>query len=385
MKRALIAGAAAFVLILATSHLRSTPYNNYVLLADAMLHGHLWIDWPGQYIDALAYHGRHYVIEAPFPALLLLPLVTLFGTHANQTLVAAILGGVGIAAAWRICERLGVDVRATIWLCTFLLAGTDLLWCAMLGDVWFIAHVSAVAFTLLALNEALGRKRAWLVAVFAACACESRFTMALALPVYAWLLYDPAASIASQIRYRRLLSYCAVLLFAGVLWVGYNEARWGSPLDIGYTTWYHADTAGSPVGSPFGLRYLGYELRSFFVAYPHLTNGAPFIVPDLGGIALTWTSPALLLAFAARRPKEQVIAMWVAALCTAIPNFVYYVNGYAQFGMRHALDFEPFLFVLMALAARGGLPSWAKVLVTYSVVVGVWGCVYWNAFVRPQY
>lgn len=385
MKRSLYAGAAAFGIIMLTSHLRSSPYNNYVLLADALLHGHTWIDWPGQYIDALAYHGRHYVIEAPLPALLMLPLVALFGAHANQTLVAALLGGVAIGAAWEVCERLDVDRRATLWLGAFLLAGTDLLWCAMLGDVWFIAHVSAVAFTMLALVELVGRKRGWLIALWAACAFESRFTMALAVPVYAWILCEPNAGDEPRAYRARLLSFGVVLIAAGLLWIGYNEARWGTFADIGYTMWYHQDTAGMPTGLPFRVSYLGNQLRSFFVAYPHFARTRPFIVPDIGGIALTWTSPALVLAFFARRPHALVIAMWCAAALTAIPNLLYYVNGYAQFGMRHALDFEPFLFVLMALAARHGIAAWARVLIGYSVAVGVWGCVYWNVVFRSQY
>ncbi len=383
MIRTFAAGAVALVVILATSHLRSTPYNNYVLLAQGFLHGHVWIDWPGQYIDALAYHGRHYVIEAPFPALLVLPLVALFGTHANQTLIAALLGALAIGAAWRICERLGASFPATLWLCVFLLAGTDLLWCAMLGDVWFIAHVSAVAFTLLALLESFGKKRGWLVALFAACAIESRFTMALALPIYAWLINEPDAG--RRLLRLRFAGFCAVLLIVAIIWIGYNEARWGTLADIGYTTWYHADSAGSPVGSPFALHYLGYQLQSFFIAYPHFQAQFPYVVPDFGGIAMTWTSPALLLALAARRPRQLVLAMWVAAALTAIPNFLYYVNGYAQFGMRHALDFVPFLFVLMVMAARSAVPAWSKMLIAYSVAVGVWGCIYWNHFVRPLY
>lgn len=383
MKRALAAGTAAFLVILATSHLRSTPYNNYVLLANALLHGHVWIDWPGQYIDALAYGGRHYVIEAPFPAILMLPLVAIFGTHANQTLVAALVGGVALFAAWRICERLGVALESTLWLCAFLLAGTDLLWCSMLGDVWFIAHVCAVAFTLLAIFECLCRRRGWLVALFAACAVESRFTMALALPVYAWLMFRSEGD--ARARAVNFAGFCGVLAVVALLWIGYNEARWGTLSDIGYTTWYHSDSAGAPTGSPFQLRYLTYQLQSFFIAYPHFTRQFPYVVPDLGGIALTWTSPALLFAFAARRPRGLVIAMWLAALLCAIPNFLYYVNGYAQFGMRHALDFVPFLFVLMALAARSVLPAWAKALMSYSIVVGVWGCAYWNHYMRPLY
>ena len=77
-----------------------------------------------------------------------------------------------------------------------------------------------------------------------------------------------------------------------------------------------------------------------------------------------------------------MLALWVAAILVAIPNFLYYVNGFAQFGMRHALDFEPFLVALMMLAVRERVPAWAKALIVYSIVVGVWGCWYWLQFVR---
>ena len=127
------AGIVAALVTLVAGHFRSTPYNNYVLLADALLHGHTWIAWPGSYIDALAYRGQHYVIEGPVPALLLLPYVAIAGTAANQTLLSAVLCGVTIGAAWELGERLGVSAKANVWLAAFLLTGTDLLWCAMLG------------------------------------------------------------------------------------------------------------------------------------------------------------------------------------------------------------------------------------------------------------
>lgn len=390
MRRSLYAGAAAFAVILITSHLRSTPYNNYVLLADAFLHGHVWINWPGDYIDALAYHGARYVIEAPLPAVLLMPMVAIFGTSANQTVVATLLGAIAIAAAWEICERLAVPTKHAIWLCAFLLAGTDLLWCAMLGDVWFIAHVCAACFTLLAIVELLGKKRGWLVALWALCAAESRFSMVLAIPVYVYLLTanfsEESVSADSLSAPRgRLISFAGVVAAGVVLWGLYNQARWGTLADIGYTLWYHQDQVGLPYGSPFKLQYLPYELHSFFIASPSFAAVAPYVIPSMEGIALTWTSPALVFAFFAQRPARLAIALWAAVVLTAAPNFLYYVNGFAQFGMRHALDFEPFLFVLMALAARRALPLWVKVLLAYSIVVGLWGCWYWNAIVRTKY
>src|SRR5205814_9402652 len=93
-RRSIVAGMAAVLVTLLAGHFRSTPYNNYVLLSAALLHGHTWIAWPGAYLDALAYHGQHYVIEGPVPALLLLPYVAIAGSAANQTLLAAVLAGV---------------------------------------------------------------------------------------------------------------------------------------------------------------------------------------------------------------------------------------------------------------------------------------------------
>jgi hypothetical protein len=375
--RAIAAGVIAFVLTLIVSHFRSTPYNNYVLLADALLHGHTWIAWPGPYIDALAYNGQHYVIEAPLPAILLLPYVAVAGLAANQTLLAVVLAAVAIGAAWRLGELFGLPVGRNIWLCTFLLAGTDLLWCAMLGDVWFIAHVSAVCFTMLALVEVCGKRRGWLVALWAVCAVESRFTMALALPVYAAML----AMDREHLR-ARLASFAGVIAAAAALWVLYNLSRWGTLADIGYTTWYHQDQAGMPSGSPFRLQYLGYEMWSFFVQRPDFSSAFPWFRPSYSGVALTWTSPALILAFWARRPVQLVAAFWAGAILTAIPNLLYYVNGFAQYGMRHSLDFIPFLYALMLLAARERLALWAKALIVYSCTASLYGVWYWNAVLR---
>jgi len=373
IRPSIVAGTLALIVIALFAHGRSSPYNNYVLLAQALLHGHAWIAWPGNYIDALPFNGQYYIIEGPMPAVLLLPFVAIFGT-LNQTALAVVLGAVAIGAAFELGERFGVPLQTNVWVCAFLLAGTDLLWCAMLGDVWFIAHVCAVCFTMLALVELAGSKRAWLVALWAGCAILSRFDLVLALPVYAYLLGDR----------ERVRSFASVLVPIAVVWIGYNLARWGTWYDIGYTAWYHQDQAGMPTGSPFRLQYFPYELWSFFIQAPQRIAAYPYLAPSISGVALTWTSPALVLAFFARKPVRWVVALWVAAALCAAPNFVYYVNGFAQFGMRHALDFEPFLVALIFLAARERLPRWGMALMAYSMVVGFWGVWFWNSFVRTN-
>jgi hypothetical protein len=381
---AVLAGSIGALIALAVAHGRHTHYDNYVLLADAILHGRLWIDplWPGPMIDAVLFDGHRYVVNDPVPALLLLPLVMLVGDRANETLLACLLCGVAIGAAWTLLVRLGVTERVAPWLAVFFLAGTDLLWCSMLGDVWFVAQTSAVAFLLLALCELAGPRRGWLVALWFALALGSRFTVVMALPVMAWWVWDGFAQ--RERRPRSLLAFAAALVPFFLLWVAYNEARWHVPWDAGHTIFYRQDPfMGSPAGSPFSLANLEVELYSFFVLPPEWHADTHTLVPPTEGTALWFTSPALLLALFARRPRRLVISLWCATLLVAGPSLLYYANGGAQFGMRHALDFEPFLLALMGLAARDGLALVWRVLMVWSVAAGSWGIWFWNTVIRP--
>jgi hypothetical protein len=379
--RAWFVGFIGFTISAAFAHGRATPYNNYVLFADALLHGRIWISWPGSYIDAVLFEGHRYIVNDPLPGILLLPLVAVWHLSANQTFVACLLAGVGTGAAWKLARNLGVGAFDADWLAAFMLLGTDLMWCAMLGDVWYIAHVGCAAFLLLALCELAGRGRPWLVAFFFALACGSRFTVILTLPAFVyWLVCGFAVEKRNP---RTLVPAAATWLPFALLWVAYNEVRWHVPWDSGHTIFFHQDVnVGGLVGSPFALANLPMQLWSFFVQAPEFSAQPPFITPALSGVALTWTSPALLLAFFVRRPLPLVVSLWCATVLAAIPSLMYYVNGSIQFGMRHALDFEAFAFVLMALAARRGLhPIW-RALIAVSIVMGIWGAWYWDTYYR---
>jgi hypothetical protein len=379
-----VLGFAAIVVValLISSHGRSTPYENDVVLAQSIAKGHLWVDRHDNSIDSLTYQGHNWIIEGPVPALLLVPFVALFGT-ANQTVEALVLCLVALTAAWRLLRRLGLSEPRTTLLMAFLFAGTDLWWCSMLGDVWFISHTAAVAFTFLALAEVFGRKRGWLVALWAALAVGSRFSMILALPLYGALLARQAPE-----RRRRLAGFGAVIGLALTLWVARDVAQYGTWRDLGYTLFFQQDPWGQPTGSPFRFSYLPYEVWSYFFQAPVLAEFRqqalwPIFKVDFKGIALTFTSPALVLAFLAPRRRLTTL-LWVTVALVAGPSFLYYLNGWVQFGMRHALDFEPFLLILMALGIRdrARVPAWGIALVAWSCLAGVWGVWYWDTFVR---
>lgn len=390
-RQATICGVVAMLIAGICGGFHASPYNNYVLLADAFMRQQVWIPQPNAAIDALLHNGAYYIIEAPAPALFLMPFVAIYGVATNQSLLGVALCGIALGAAWNLMENMRVIFASRVVIAVAFFAGTDLFWCASLGDVWFIAHVSAVAMTMLALRELSAERRPWLIAFWACLAAESRFTMVLVLPIYLAMLVLPMSLTAltqTLTRYdvlqrlkRVAPQYLAVVAVFAIAWVAYNFARWGLPFDIGYTAWYHQDSAGSPTGSPFALRYLPYELNAFFRALPTVQASYPWLISPLSGIALEVTSPILITAFFARGNRWFLAAMWAATIITAAPSFIYYVDGYAQFGMRHALDFEPFLIVLMSAAMRVRLRAWQVVLCAYSAAVGSWGVWYWHAII----
>ena len=174
-------------------------------------------------------------------------------------------------------------------------------------------------------------------------------------------------------------SFLAILAPVGVLFCAYNLARWNTLNDIGFSLWYRVmDPRAQSGRPPFGLDNLAMQVNAFFLHGPLLTSDFPYVRAEKFGLSLAWTSPALVLSIFARSPKVDVLIFWALAIATAAPAFLYYDLGGVQLGMRHALDFAPFLIVLLMFAIRNTLVErvfW--LLAIYSVLFGAYELVLW--------
>lgn len=368
-----IAGFAAFALIVAAGGLAPTPYDNDVVLASAWLHGHAWIVFPGNAIDAVPYHGKAYIVEGPLPAILLLPLVAAQGTAANQAVLSCALGGLAVCAAWRLCERIGLPATTTLAAVSFLFFGTSLFACSARAGVWPLAHVAAVCFTLLALAELFGSERAWLVALWGVAAALSRFPLVAALPLYlVWLLRYGGSAAGT------LLRFAAPLVPAVAFMAWYDLARWGTLLDRGYAIWYRVMDARYPENPQlFSLAYLPRQLAFMFGLAPQAVERPPWIVSGAFGLSLQYTSlPFCYALFAGWNIR--VALLWLATLATLLPSLLYFDVG-PWYGVRHALDFEPFLFALTALALRRRPLAFVVAALSVEAIFGAVESFYWLA------
>lgn len=358
----------SLAIYLISTGLKNTLYNNHVLLADAFLHGRVWIPNQPAGIDAIFYGSHWYIIEGPMPAILLLPFVAIFGLAANQVILAAVCAAIVVAAADVLFGRMEIPDPMRTALTVFCGLGTVLWWSTAFSAVWMFAHVVAVMFAVLAIAESYGRARPWLVGLLLACAALTRFPMVLAaIPISYWLFTRADHDI------RAIRSFLIGFVPLFILYVIYNEARWGTPNDIGYTLWYHQDQVGEPTGPPFKLEYLPFNLYSFFVMPYQFLGNFPWLKPTSMGVALTFTSPALLLAFIADARTREALVWWSATLLTLAPSLLYYVNGFEQFGMRHSLDFLPFALPLVARGLQRFPSVLSYALIAMSVISNAYG------------
>ena len=153
---------AVFVLFLAfyaaTGSTEGTAFNAHVRQAFALLHGHTYIDAPN-WIEHAHFNGHDYQLHPPLPAFLLIPAVEIWGMDANQVIFSLIIGALDVALAWRMLRNFDLDLNARVWLTAFFGAGTIVWTEAVNGGSWEVSMTVAVAFTLLALDEAFGRAR----------------------------------------------------------------------------------------------------------------------------------------------------------------------------------------------------------------------------------
>ena len=377
----------SFVIYLLSSRQFNAGRGDLFYLAAAFLRGQTWLTFaPGPNDVILGPDGRVFVPFAPFPAIVLMPLVWLIGPYQAdvwQPIVNSFIAAVDVGLAFWLVGRAGVQTIGTrLWLAVLLGFSTAIWWVTTRGGVWHTGHLIATFLTLCALIEVLGKRRAWLIGLLAGAAFLTRAPLAFALPVYAVLVWDPPDGRRwTAIRswpFEQWIELTLGFLPSLAFFLWYNEARFGSPFESGYAmaTLPPFLEALREQGL-FSLSHIGMNLDYLFLHLPKPIPDPPYIQPDGLGMSIFLTSPGLLLAVLA--PWRSGLARWlaVAAVLVLIPTLLYYGGGWLQYGYRYALDSIPFVLLLCAMAAAKRGLGWVwRGAIAFGVVINLIG-VYW--------
>lgn len=368
-------------------HQSAAPH--FIYQAEAWLHGRLSLPVDPPNLNDWAYaNGRFYVSFPPFPAVVMLPFVALFGYQLNDTFFTVCIAALNVPLLYVVLSRYARSGDAPrtrneiLWLTFFYAFGTVAFYMGIRGEVWFTAETMGVTLALLYLLFAHEARRPLAAGMVLGCAALTRVPLAFACVFFAMELVAPdghfdrdALGTRRREVIRKALVFAApvVVFAAGMMWM--NAARFGNPFDFGHAHLY--DNRVNAWVSKYGLfsyHYLQKNLQSAFTLLPVVTMH-PFRVSFSGdGLSIFVTTPLfLLLLWPKRRPRLHR-AMWLTVAVVALPALFYMNDGYFQFGYRFSLDWTPFLFVLLAMGGRPVNRTF-KVLGLIGVVVGLWGAL----------
>lgn len=358
--------------------------NSYASLAQSFLDGRLdaarCLDE-----DCARFDGRIFVIFPPVPALLALPFVALFGIGFSGFIALSIaISSASLALWWRILATLGTDRLTALWLLMALGFATPLYYVAIRGDgVWFFAQTTGFLFVTLAIHQVVRGGSLLIAGLCVGLAFLCRQMSLFYLPfLFALALSREEALISfSKAHIVRALKLGLPVAAAVAVYMAYNYARFGAPMETGYQ--YIAAPDSDPTlinhrlaqSGLFSVDYLLFNLAYFFVQGFHLAfAGDAMTTPaglDPSGTSLLAASPFVLIAFLTplRRP---VIIGGLCAFAIALPVFFYHSNGFSQYNVqRYVLDWLPILFYMLGLAVTERERPVFALLATYGIALNV--------------
>ena len=376
---------------------------HFVYQADAFLHGQLSLAArPPNLNDWVLENGRWYVSFPPFPAVLLMPLVAIFGLAFNDTAFTLVVGALNVALLYRLLRKLGAGGEAgeaphSEWdrapvVYALVFAFGTLAWsCAIRGEVWFTAETLGVTLTLLYLLSAVGARHPIRAGFFVACAAITRAPLAFSAIFFVFESLSEERALGFQqlreavrdpVRRGRILQKLALFaapiaaVAAPMAWM--NQARFGSWTEFGHSHLY-ANRVNQQIQQYglFSYQFLERNLHAAFTRLPEIQLHPLHIGFNGEGLSLFVTTPLFVLLLWPRETPRLHRALWLTAAAIALPGFFYQNSGWYQFGFRFSLDYTPYLILLLALGHRPrGRVWWTLALA--GVAVNAWGAAVFN-------
>lgn len=380
-----------FVIYYLSGESTYSPYHYFAPLTEAFLEGRLYLlHKPSWLNELLPVDGKYYVIYPPMPAIMLIPQALLLGGELNQTLASVFWGSLCVAVIYFLMRRLSDSIRLQIWLTVLLAYGTIFWYLACDGKAWFFAQITSFFFLSLAVLETFGKRRPLIIGILLGASFWCRLPVVLSLPFFLIMISDQWIDKEQSSLFKKIKLKPLILLGLGVavfilLNFAYNYVRFDTISDIAYNIQAKEEPWFYPKGL-FHISYITKHLWVFFLKPPLFSMDAPFVIPSLEGMSILITTPAVIYVIFAGIRNKTALACWSAIIPVALVSFTHGGYGWIQFGYRFALDFYPFLLVLIALGIKsqlkenGDLRWHHKALIILSVLVNTWGVLWINKF-----
>ena len=380
-------------------------YDYTFRIARALLKGELGLREPVSWLNELVPYNGWYYSVFPFGSVVTQIPAALWQNARHLTdyparEVGAFLG-VGTAIfAVALSKRYNDALLRRGFFITWFLFGSWLFPNVVMGSAWQVALGFAVLGEMGALTFTLHEKKPLLAGFFFAVAFGNRTEIILLAPVFIYLLvrHDPHrdkpdspdanAPILARLRreWTAAALFCVFPFLLGVATLWYNVARFGNPLDFGYTRipgvldeyWYKPGL--------YSWEAILMNVREMLCTSAWFARTSyPYLLPEQLGGSLLSVCPFLL--FLVRPGQRDVIlrrVCWLAITLLLAAILPHGNAGGLRFSYRYALPLLPWIWFLL-LDRRGGkkdtseseITSWEWILFGIGVFANLWAVYVW--------
>jgi hypothetical protein len=325
----------------------------------------------------------YYVSFPPFPAVVLMPVVAIFGYNVNDVLLTVLNGALNCMLLFFLLEMLvkyGLSTRnrrENLILALLFTFGTVHFFSAIRGQVWFSALIVGVTLNILYLMWATGTRHPFLAGLAVACGMATRTPMAFASIFFALEIFREGSNMrwpGWKYIFGKVIPFAIPILIVGCGLLIMNWARFSNPFEFGHTFLADGTRASIRDHGLFSGWFARANLAAMLTNPPVIDGAPPFIHITRHGLGLLWTSPFLMFVL---WPKvwgaySRNLAITVAII--AIPLAFYQNTGWAQFSYRFALDFLPFVMVMIAAGGRRFSRAFF-IAAAFSILMNVFGAI----------
>ncbi|MBX2945162.1 MAG: glycosyltransferase family 39 protein [Cyclobacteriaceae bacterium] len=349
--------------------------NLAIMQAEAFLKGNLNID--SYFWDASVFEGKYFVCFPPFPAVLVTPLVAMFGNAVNTIFLSLVISCLSMYLLYQLLIKLIGDSTDKLWVFLGFFFGSGYWWVVLTSDhINGFAHVVCICLLLMLLLELHGKKRALIVGVLLALAFLTRQMTVFygILILYFFYVDEPNKKIAIRnIAVAFMTAFVCVIPYFVL-----NHLRFHNPFDTGYQYLIYAAPIQERINEYglFSTKYFLYNFYHLLVKGHNLLFAGSMNLQVAGidqyGTSILAASPFIIFAFKAQQETKFKIAFWSTIVLILSSILLYHNNGWMQVNtQRFSLDFFPALLILIALSYPV-VPKWLfKSFVIYSIALNL--------------
>lgn len=379
-----------FFLIAIPFNITFNGEEQFAYLANSFLHlKTFFVSMPGSWEDTTFINGHHYWPLGPFPALLITPFVYLanvLGFFFQQAYLNLILCLIIFYQSYLLSKNLQYKLYDSLYWAFAFCCVSPFMLILNVPFSWYFAQTVATSMILLFLHMTINLKsKPWILGTFIALLLATRPFAALAC-----ILFLTAHTLTTKKDLKKsflylIQSFIASPFFLIVLFLlAYNKYSFGGWLSSGYNNQLLITslTTARDYGL-FSIKHVPGNLYYSLLSLPqpffqdnisHVLK-FPFLEGNPWGTSLFFTSPYLIYLFFIRYNSTIKKMLLSVSLLTYIPILMYYGIGFRQYGYRYALDFFPFLFLLLMIGYKekfGELNNTIKTLIILFAFINLW-------------